>query len=254
MNRLLNRARSVQGVVVIGLFVANGLLAGGAAEGQPAAMTADDVVAKHLAAKGGVERLRAVDSVRSSGRIKTGRGVLEVTNWAKRPNMTRRELTVDGQTQVLAYDGKILWGINPLMSPKAQQITGPAADRTRQDAEDFDSVLLDYKDKGYKVDLVPGESSGTQGFRLRVTKKNGSVQDIHLNPETLLEDRITMEVTQEGKTAYIQTDFSNYQEVDGLMVPFTIRQTFNGQPQGEVVYDKVQFNVPIGDDLFRMPR
>jgi outer membrane lipoprotein-sorting protein len=254
MNRLVNRSLAAQAVVVTGLFVVYGLLAGVAAGGQPAPTNVDDVVAKHLAAKGGVEKLRAVESVRSSGRIKTPRGVFEVTNWAKRPNMTRREITTEGQTQVLAYDGKVLWGINPLMSTKAQQITGPAADRTRQDAEDFDSVLLDYKDKSYKVELAPQETSGGKGFRLRVTKKNGSVQEIHLNPETLLEDRITMEVTQEGKTAVIATEFSNYRQVDGLMVPFTIRQLFNGQPQGEVAYEQVQFNLPLGDDLFRMPK
>jgi hypothetical protein len=63
-----------------------------------------------------------------------------------------------------------------------------------------------------------------------------------------------MEATQDGKTVVIATEFSNYKAVDGLMVPFTIRQTFNGQPQGEVVYDQVQFNLPIGDDLFRLPK
>jgi outer membrane lipoprotein-sorting protein len=254
MNRLLTRSPAAQCVVMIGLFAVYGLLAGLAAKEQPATANVDDVVAKHLAAKGGVEKLRAVESVRSSGRIKTPRGVFEVTNWAKRPNMTRREITVEGQAQVVAYDGKVLWGINPLMSPGAREITGPAAEHTRRDAEDFDSVLLDYKNKGYKVELVPPESSGAKGPRLRVTKKNGSVQEISLNPETMLEDRITMEVNQQGKTAVIATEFSNYRQVDGLMVPFTIRQTFNGQPQGEVVYEQVQFNVPLGDDLFRMPK
>ena len=231
-----------------------GLLFGTVAEGQPAALSVDEVVAKNLAAKGGVEKLRGVDTVRSTGRIKTARGVLAVTNWAKRPNMTRREIAIEGQMQVLAYDGKMLWGINPLVSPKPQQITGPAADRTRQDAEDFDSVLLDYKDKGYKVELVPAEEGGQPGLRLRVTKKNGSVQVMHLNPETFLEERITMEVTQEGKTAVVATEFTNYKPVDGLIVPFTIRQTFNGQPQGEVVYERIQINLPLADDLFRMPK
>jgi outer membrane lipoprotein-sorting protein len=242
-------------VLVIVAFLIQGLLVGTSTEGQPAALNVDEVVAKNLAAKGGAEKLRAVQSVRSTGRIKTARGVLPVTNWAKRPNMTRRELSIEGQVQVVAYDGKVLWGINPLVSPKAQQITGPAADRTRQDAEDFDSVLLDYKEKGYKVELIPADpTSVRQGPRLRVTKKNGNVQEISLNPESLLEDRITMEVTQEGKTAVIATEFSGYKEVDGLMVPFTIRQTFNGQPQGEVVYEQIQFNLPLADDLFTLPK
>jgi hypothetical protein len=38
------------------------------------------------------------------------------------------------------------------------------------------------------------------------------------------------------------------------MVPFRIRQTINGKPQGEVKYTQVQFNLPLGDELFKMPK
>jgi outer membrane lipoprotein-sorting protein len=214
-----------------------------------AAQSVDEVVAKNLAAKGGADKLRAIESVRTSGKLKTPRGEFAVTNWTKRPNMMRREVVAEGQTQVVAFDGKILWGINPLMSPRPQQITGPAADRTKQDVDDFDSVLLDYKDKGSKVELLPAEGAGP---RLRVTKKNGSRIDVHLNPQTFLEDRITMETEQGGKTAVIATELSDYREVDGMKVPFRVRQLFNGMPQGEVAYEQVQFNLPIGDDLFTM--
>ena len=231
------------------------------------AQTVDEIVAKNLAAKGGVEKLRAVDSVKTTGRIKTQRGELPVTNWTKRPNMMRREIVAEGQTQVVAYDGKTLWGINPLISPKPQEISGPPVERTRKDADDFDSVLLDYKQKGHSVELIPpGDVAAAKAARagphLRVTKKNGSVQDIYLNPDTFLEDRIAMEVDQEGpqglqgpqgKKAVVATELSDYRAVDGMMVPFRMRQTFNGQPQGEVAYEQVQFNLPIGDELFRMP-
>lgn len=215
--------------------------------------SADDIVAKNLAAKGGVEKLRGVTSVRTSGRMKSARGSVAVTNWTKRPNWMRREIVADGQTQVIAFDGKTLWGINPLMSSQPQVITGPGADRTRQDADDFDSPLLDYKEKGSRIELVPGDGEATGGPHLRVTKKNGSIQDLYLNPTTFLEDRITMEVEQGGRKAVVATELSNYKDVDGMMVPFTVRQTFNGQVQGEVLYERIQFNLPLGDELFRMP-
>ncbi|HET7220984.1 MAG TPA: hypothetical protein VFJ02_23180 [Vicinamibacterales bacterium] len=212
----------------------------------------DDIVAKNLAAKGGVEKLRAVTSVRTAGQMKSARGSVAVTTWTKRPNWMRRETVADGQTQVIAFDGKTLWGINPLLSPKPQVITGPGADRTRQDADDFDSPLLDYKEKGSRIELVPDDAAATGAIHLHLTKKNGSVQDLYLNPTTFLEDRITMEIEQGGRKAVVATELSNYKEVDGMMVPFTVRQTFNGQLQGEVVYDRIQFNLPLGDELFRM--
>ncbi len=238
-------------VAASALFVASTALAHGQTAPE---LTVDEIVAKNLAAKGGIEKLRAVTTVRTTGKMRGPRGDIPVTNWTKRPNLMRREIVADGQTQVIAFDGKTLWGINPLVSPKPQEITGPGADRTRQDADDFDSALLDYKEKGSKVELVPQEGGTAKGIHLRITKKNGSVQNVYLNPATFLEDRITMEIEQKGRTAVVATELSNYKEVDGMMVPFTVRQTFNGQLQGEIVYDTIQFNLPLGDDLFRMPK
>ena len=215
------------------------------------ATTVDEVVAKNLAAKGGAEKLRAITSVKTKGRIKGPRGDLPVTLWTMRPNLMRRELTAEGQTQVVAFDGKMLWGINPAMGGRAQEITGPAADRTRQDADDFDSALLDYEKKGYKVELLPAETTGA-GPRLKVTKKNGVVQEIHLNPETFLEERISMEVEQGGNKSTLATELSNYKPVNDMMVPFTIRQTVNGKLAAEFHYEQVEFNLPLDEGLFRM--
>lgn len=211
----------------------------------------DDIVAKNIAAKGGAERLRGVTSVRTTGRVKSGRGLSTLTVWTRRPTSMRQEMTTDGRTGVTGFDGTTIWAVNPVMGPAARAVTGPAADRAREEAEDFDSVLLDYREKGYTVEVVPSAAGASP--HLRVTKKNGKVQDIYLDPATFLEQRITTEVTQGGKTATVATEFSNYKPVDGMMVPFTIRQSVNGQVQGEVTYDRVQFNLPFDDGLFRMP-
>jgi outer membrane lipoprotein-sorting protein len=214
------------------------------------ASTVDEIVAKNLAAKGGADKLRAITSVKTRGRIKGPRGDLPVVVWTMRPNLMRREVTADGQTQVVAFDGKTLWGINPMLGG-AREITGPAADRTRQDADDFDSVLLDYAQKGSKVELISAGEAGA-GPRLRVTKKNGTIQEIHLNPQTFLEERITMEVDQGGRKGVLATELANYKTVNGMMVPFTIRQTMNNQLAAEVQYDQVEFNLPLDEGLFRM--
>ena len=235
------------------ILAIHGVLLLALASATPAAQTAavDDLVAKNIAAKGGAEKLRGVTSVRITGRVKSGRGLSTITVWTRRPNSMRQEMTTDGQTRVTAFDGTTLWAVNPALGPSARQVTGPAAERAREEAEDFDSVLLDYREKGYQVEVVPSAAGAPP--HLRVTKKNGKVQDISLDPSTFLEQRISTEVSQGGKTATITTEFSNYRPVDGMMVPFAIRQSVNGQVQTEVNYDRVQFNLPFDDGLFRMP-
>ncbi len=73
--------------------------------------------------------------------------------------------------------------------------------------------------------------------RLRLTWKNGTIQEIYINAETMLESRTVMQVEQGGRKAIVTLEFSNYKEVDGLTVPFHIRQLLNGQLMVEITYD-----------------
>jgi outer membrane lipoprotein-sorting protein len=223
---------------------------------MPAAQspTVDEIVARNLAAKGGAEKLRAVTSVKMQGRIKGPGGDMALTSWAKRPNKMRRENISDGQTFVLGFDGMTVWQINPLISHVPREITGPQADRTRQDAGDFDTPLLDYKAKGSTVELVGTETvQGIMMHRLRVTWKNGSIQEVYLNADTLLESRTVMQIEQGNKKAIVTLEFSNYKQVDGITVPFHIRQLHNGQVMVDITYSDLQFNAPTPDTLFTMP-
>jgi outer membrane lipoprotein-sorting protein len=241
--------RTVQCAVAILVLI----LRGSAAAGQ--SPTVDEIVASNLAAKGGAEKLRAVTSVKMTVKVKGTGGQMVSVSWAKRPNMMRRENTTDGQTFVLGFDGQTVWAINPLMGPRPREITGPQADMTRQDADDFDSLLLDYKAKGHTVELVGTEAvQGIKMHRLRVTKKTGSIQEIYLNAETGLESKVVMQVEREGRKGIVTSEFSNYKAVDGITVPFHIRQSFNGQVIADVSYDEWVFNVPIADSAFRMPK
>ena len=210
--------------------------------------TVDDVVAKNLAAKGGIEKLRAITTVKMTGSLKSPSGVTAITTWAKRPTFMRRDNVNDGQTFVTAFDGKTLWQINPLISPRPREIPAPP------EAEDFDSLLLDYKDKGRTVELVATEPvQGINMHRLRVTEKNGQIRDIYINAETMLESKAVVQVEQGGRKAIVTTEFSNYKTIDGISVPMHVRQMVNGKPVTEVTYERIEFNVPIPDSMFAKP-
>ena len=210
--------------------------------------TADDVVAKNLAAKGGVEKLRAITTVKMTGSLKSPSGVTAITTWAKRPSFMRRDNVNDGQTFVMAFDGKTLWQINPLISPRPRDMPAPP------EAEDFDSLLLDYKEKGRTVELVGTEPvQGINMHRLRVTEKNGQIRDIYINAETMLESKAVVQVEQGGRKAIVTTEFSNYKTIDGISVPMHVRQVLNGKPLTEVTYDRVEFNIAIPDSMFAKP-
>jgi outer membrane lipoprotein-sorting protein len=170
---------------------------------------------------------------------------------AKRPNMMRREQVVGGENMVNAFDGSVLWVSRGTMPP--EEIPGPQAAYARQDAE-FDSVFVDYKQKGHSIQLVGREKrDGKDVFHLKVTKKGGPPQDYYLDAATGLEQAVSVTVAPGGKNTTITTELGDYREVDGRMVPFSIRQLVNGTVNASTTIDKVEFNVPADDALFRMP-
>jgi outer membrane lipoprotein-sorting protein len=212
--------------------------------------TVDDVVARNLAAKGGVEKLRAITTVKMTGSLKSPSGVTPITTWAKRPNLMRRENVNDGQTFVTAFDGKTPWQINPLISPRPRDLPAPSGN-----TEDFDSLLLDYKEKGRSVELVASEPvQGIAMHRLRVTEKGGQIRDIYINASTMLESKAVVQMEQGGRKAIVTTEFSNYKTIDGISVPMHLRQLVNGQVVTEVTYDRIEFNIEIPDSMFVKPQ
>jgi outer membrane lipoprotein-sorting protein len=221
------------------------------------AQTLDEIIAANLKSKGGLETIKATMTVRMAGSVvardPTGKEVNgTMTTVAKRPNLMRRDATVGGQRMINAFDGTALWMAVGSMPP--QELPGPQAAYARQDAE-FDSVFVNYKEKGHKVELVGKETvAGKPAYHLRVTKKGGPPQEFYLDAETGLEQKITMSLQSPGGPSITNvTEFSDYRSVEGRLVPFLTRQLQNGTVMATVTLDKVEFNVPVEDSFFKMP-
>jgi outer membrane lipoprotein-sorting protein len=228
------------------------VLAAGAAHAQ----TLDDIIALNLKSKGGIDKIKATTTVRMTGQIvatdpagQQRKGTM--TMFAKRPNLMRREAIVGGEKVVNAFDGNSLWMAVGARPP--QEAPGPQAAYAKQDAE-FDSVFVDYKEKGHKVELIGKEKvGGADAYRVRVTKKGGPPQDYYLDAATGLEKKISLSLDPGGTAMTIVTELSDYREIEGRMMPFSIRQLVNGTPTGSTTIDTVEFNVPLDDSTFKMP-
>lgn len=219
----------------------------------------DQIVAKNLDARGGVEKLRSVQTVKTSGKMvgsappnmPGGKIEVPITTWVKRPNKVRREMKFPDRTLTVAFDGTTVWALDSTAGTP-QQMTGPQAEATRDQAE-LDPLLLDYKDKGHRLEFVGTEAlDGQQVHHLRVTKKNGQVAHHYISAETGLEARIVENFEQGDRKVEVRTELSNYQTVDGMQVPFTIKQYNNGQLAAQFNVAEVEFNRPMEDDLFSM--
>jgi outer membrane lipoprotein-sorting protein len=218
--------------------------------------TLEEVLAKNYEARGGLDKITAVKSARLTGKMTMGQGMEAPFLWQwKRPNKLRLEFTIQGMTGVQAYDGTTGWMLMPFMGKtEPEKMSQEDADNVKEQA-DFDGELVNWKEKGYKVELLGKEPvEGTDAWKLKVTKPNGDTTTVYLDAEYYLEIKSEGKRTIRGQEVEYESSVGDYKEVDGLMIPHSITSKAKGTPSGQTItIDKVELNVPIDDAVFAMP-
>jgi len=221
------------------------------------AQTVDEIIAKNLQAKGGTEKWQSVKTVKMTGKIAAQGQEMPLTVYAKRPNLNRQEITLPDGKVVQAFDGTTAWVINPMMGSDVPQVVPGGAAELMKNAADFDGALINYKSKGTAIELVGKEKLGDKDvYHLKLTMKSGQVQHYFLDAESGLEIKTSAQVdTGMGPAKQtLDTEMSNYKQVGGIMLPHTVRQFMNGNKMAEVSVTGVEFNAPVDDSIFSMPK
>lgn len=225
-----------------------------------AAQSVDEIVARHIAARGGTEKIRAINTLKITRTVATGIGSqVRVVIYKKRPQLFKAEqqsaapgapVTMRGVNAEAAWDtvagGKIV------TRPEA------AAAEARELDGDFDGLLVDWKEKGHTVayegkEMLPGAAT----HKLKVTTKSGTVRTIYLDATTYLDRRHTGVLNLPGGRQFdVTIDFDNWREVNGVKFPFDINEERTGKEPvvSLVTYtEKIEANVPLEDAFFATP-
>jgi hypothetical protein len=243
----------VTGRVALGA-VWTSLAIGAAIPATLAAQTLDEIVAKHLAVRG--SGIAAVESLRMTGKARGpgGREALLVRE-AKRPGRIRLEFTAQGLTGVYACDGERGWQVSPFDGELSPRPMSPEGVHLAMEQSDIGGPLVDWKAKGYRVDLVGRVSlAGREAWKLKVTLRNGDVRHLYLDTESYL--HVLTEATREvdGRRVEMQTTFGDYRRTDGILFPHAIEVGVKGRPgRLSIVVGEVEVNPRLDDARFRAP-
>lgn len=225
----------------------------------PAALgaeTLDSLIARHVAARGGVERLEAVESLRMSGRAIAGPGrEALVTREVQIPGRIRTEFSLQGVTAVYACDGSSCWYVAPLSGVfEAEPMSAPDTSLAIEQA-DILGPLFDWRVKGHTVELVGTETiDGREAFKLEVTLRGGGVRTDYLDAESALLVRRESTRTVGDRTIELETTFGDFRSVDGVVFPHSIRSRDKlGTDVLEIVVEEAELNVPLDDARFEFP-
>jgi hypothetical protein len=222
------------------------------------AQTADGLVAKNLAARGGAHKLRTVRTMMITGTITLGGETSPISIKVRRPNQIREEFKVQGAEIARAFDGTAGWQSQKSGEEKKIESLGAGeANNIREEAENaIDGPLLDYSKKGSKLEMLGRDVIGGKPvYKLKVTTHLGTSITQFLDAATFLEVHEEIERTVNGKVVLIVEDVGDYREVEGIKFAHQfISGTTENPRQSVLQIDKIELNVPVERRVFAMPK
>jgi len=220
------------------------------------AQTVNEIVAHYMKTIGGSDKIKAVQTLRRSGKFIGGGGFEAVVlQENKRGNSVREEFSLQGMTALNVYDGKVGWKVEPWNGKKDPESLGEEEMKSILEDADFDGPLINYKQKGYQLEYLGMDTfEGTDTFKLKVTKPNGDVYIYYLDTDFYVPIKIDTKRIVRGAEREYETALADYKEVAGWFLPHSIETNVKGSPdKSKVVYEKIEANVAIDDSRFSMP-
>lgn len=218
--------------------------------------TADELIAKNIQARGGIAKMKAIKTMRMTGKFEGGGGfTASVGQENQRPNLVRETFSLQGMTAVQAYDGTTGWQIQPFGGKKDPELLGEDDLRDLLLDADFDGPLVDYKEKGSTVEYLGHDVvDGDDALRLKITLKNGDIIYDYLDPDTFIEIRKEIQQFIRGSVRDRLVGLGSYKPIAGVMFPFSISQGPKNNPDGQTTtVQKLEVNVPIDPADFNLP-
>jgi Outer membrane lipoprotein-sorting protein len=219
------------------------------------AQTVDEVIASSVRARGGMEKLKSVRTLRISAKTLFGDIQVPVVQINKRPDKVREEASLQGLTQVQAYDGSSGWMIDPFGGRKDPQRMSEDDSKSLVVDADLDHPIVDYKEKGHTAELVGHDSvEGTDCYKIKLTLKNGDIFVYYLDADSYLELKLETQMKIRGTIQENETYYGDYEQVDGIYYPFAVETGRKGETfRQKTTVEKVEINTPLEDAFFVMP-
>jgi hypothetical protein len=210
------------------------------------APTAQEIVRRYVAARGGLERIRAIRTLvfkgppRPNGR--PGRQILRA-----RPFYLSIGSEGNDGSPWEAYDS---FGLQP----RVTDAPGAALRHTAY----FDDALIMSLEPGWQIELTGSERIGDRDtYRLRVVYPDGYTTESFVDKTTwlVIARRGTAPVHAFGEPVTSQALIGDYRPVAGVLFPFALTEVdlATGETMDASVWQSIEANVPIPLEKFSPP-
>lgn len=231
--------------------------------GVTQAQTVDEILAKYFENTGGVDKWNSLNGIKMVAKVNQG-GMeipLEIVQLKDGRQMTK--ITFQGKVIMQGvYDGTTLWSHN-FMTMKAEKSDAESTENFKKEIGEFPDAFLNYKGKGYKAELLGKETvDGTETYKIKLVKKpilvdgkeTENVVFYYFDAENFVPLMTETEIKSgPAKGMVSQSKMSDYQEVSGLMMPFSMSQGVKGQPGQPLTITAIELNPAVDAAAFKFP-
>jgi len=227
------------------------------------AQTADEILVSYFENIGGLENLKKVEGMKMIAKLnQQGMEIpLEIVQLKSGKQMSL--INFQGmEVKQGVFDGETLWNTN-FQTMKAEKSDAEATANMKLEMNDFPDAFIDYKEKGYTVELLGKETiDGAETFKIKLIREpitvdgnqEENVSFYFFDVENFVPIAVQTEIKSgQAKGMVSEVTFSDYQEVDGLYFPFSLTQGVKGQPGAPITITSIELNPVIEDSAFAFP-
>jgi outer membrane lipoprotein-sorting protein len=256
--------------VFLGVSLIPGLALAASAALPP--LTAAQIVEKNVAARGGRAAWAAVQAMSWKGKMGAGASTYTTVSPAgklqtktreeaqlpftldfKRPQKTRLELEINGQTAVQVYDGEQGWKLRPYLGRSAWDPYTPEELKKAAAEPGIEGLLINYAAKGSRVETDGVDKvEDHDAYKLKVTLKDGQVRHVWLDSQSFLDIKVDGTPRRlDGKPRPVEIYLRDFKAVQGVMIPHRVETAVQGVKNKErIEIDNVTVNPILNDRLF----
>jgi hypothetical protein len=215
------------------------------------AQTADEIIQKYTSAMGGLDNFKKIKTAKLTGTVTAQGNELPITVQIINGRAMRTDVDVMGQTITNVYKDEKGWKINPYAgAPTATDVTGDELNEFKNQSS-LTSQLMDYKSRGYKVELSGQEEvNGVKAYKIQLTTENNKATTYYIDPASFLLIKTFGTRNMMGQDMQLETYYSDVKEFGNIKISLSRSVQSGGQTLQEVHFDKVELDVPVDEKIF----
>ena len=223
----------------------------------------DEIINNYFENTGGVDNWKKLEGVKISAKVNQGGMEIPLEIVQTKGGKQYTKISVQGMTLMQnVFDGEVLWGTN-MQTMGAEKMDAETTEIFKKQNKHFPDPFLDYKENGYKVELMGKETvDGAETLKVKLTmdpitvdgQETENVIYYFFDEEAFIPIALESEVKVGPQKGVVQMiKFSDYQEVDGLMFAFSMSVGIKDGPSQAMTFDAVELNPEVDASMFAMP-